>query len=72
MVALFRGPYTRVAFAETESAAGEAEIRLLERMTLTELRQFWTVRWGIAPTLRSVDLLRHLIAGGYRFAVSVD
>lgn len=60
------------AFAETESAAGEAEIRLLERMTLTELRQFWTARWGIAPTLRSVDLLRDLIAWRLQVAVSVD
>lgn len=40
----------------------EADIRLVETMSLSELRTFWTARWGLAPRFRSVDLLRRLIA----------
>jgi hypothetical protein len=42
--------------------AVEAEIRLIERMPLSELRALWVSRWGFAPRFRSVDLLRRLIA----------
>jgi hypothetical protein len=42
--------------------AVEAEIRLIERMPLPELRALWVSRWGFAPRFRSVDLLRRLIA----------
>ena len=44
------------------SNAVEAEIRLIENMSLQELRAVWSARWGLAPRLRSVDLLRRLIA----------
>lgn len=44
------------------SNAVEAEIRLIETMSLQELRAVWTERWGLAPRFRSVDLLRRLIA----------
>jgi hypothetical protein len=40
----------------------EAELAKLERMKLTELRTYWLARWGYAPRLRSVTLLRHLVA----------
>ena len=46
----------------TRSNAVEADIRLIETMSLPELRAMWTARWGPAPRFRSVDLLRRLIA----------
>ena len=46
----------------TPSNAVEAEIRLIETMSLQELRGMWKARWGLAPRFRSVDLLRRLIA----------
>lgn len=44
------------------TAAVEAEVRLLETMSLSGLRTFCAARWGMAPRFRSVDLLRRLIA----------
>lgn len=44
------------------SNAVEAEIRLIETMSLQELRTVWKARWGLAPRFRSADLLRRLIA----------
>ena len=46
----------------TPSNALEAEIRLIETMSLQELRTVWKARWGLAPRFRSADLLRRLIA----------
>ena len=46
----------------TPSNAVEAEIRLIETMSLQELRGMWKARWGLAPRFRSADLLRRLIA----------
>jgi len=40
----------------------EAQVRSLERMNLAALRDFWRARWGAAPTLRAVELLRLIIA----------
>lgn len=40
----------------------EAEIQLVAKMPLEELRRQWSVHWGLAPRFRSVDLLRRLIA----------
>ena len=40
----------------------EAEICLVEKMTLEELRRQWSTHWGAPPRFRSVDLLRRLIA----------
>ena len=40
----------------------EAELIKLEQMRLTELRAYWSAGWGYAPRLRSLILLRHLIA----------
>ena len=40
----------------------EGEIRLIETMSLQELRAVWLARWGFAPRFRSADLLRRLIA----------
>lgn len=39
-----------------------AELTRLEQMKLNELRDYWAAQWGLAPRLRSVVLLRHLIA----------
>ena len=47
---------------ELRTDAVEAEIRQVERLPLSELREFWSVRWGPPPRFRSVDLLRRLIA----------
>jgi hypothetical protein len=46
----------------TSTHAVEAEIRLIEAMSLHELRGVCLVRWGFAPRSRSADLLRYLIA----------
>ena len=46
----------------TRSHAVEAEIRLIETMSLQELRAAWSARWGLPPCFRSADLLRRLIA----------
>lgn len=40
----------------------EAQLDALELMDLRELRQFWVARWGAAPKLRSIDLLKRIIA----------
>lgn len=40
----------------------EAELIKLEQMKLAELRSYWSARWGYALRLRSLILLRHLIA----------
>jgi hypothetical protein len=40
----------------------EATLQTLETMTLERLRAFWLYTWGDPPELRSVVLLRHLIA----------
>jgi hypothetical protein len=40
----------------------EAQIDALEPMDLRELRQVWAARWGDPPKLRSVDLLKRIIA----------
>lgn len=37
-------------------------ISALETATLKELRAIWEARWGAPPRLRSLPLLRHLIA----------
>ena len=47
---------------EKAAAELEAELAKLEKMKLTELRTYWSARWGYAPRLRSVILFRHLIA----------
>ena len=47
---------------DTTAEAIEAEIRLVEKMTLEELRGQWSTHWGAPPRFRSVDLLRRLIA----------
>src|SRR6185437_6945692 len=39
-----------------------AEVQALERLDLEGLRAAWRERWGAPPKLRSVELLRHLIA----------
>lgn len=43
-------------------AAMEAEIEALARLDLDGLRRFWRGRYGVPPTIRSVDLLRHMLA----------
>ncbi|MDR3472251.1 MAG: DUF2924 domain-containing protein [Devosia sp.] len=40
----------------------EAQVRSLETMNLASLRAFWQARWGEPPRLRSVELLRLIIA----------
>jgi hypothetical protein len=40
----------------------EAEVRSIERVNLAALRDFWRARWGPAPKLRAVELLRMIIA----------
>lgn len=40
----------------------EAEVREVGAMSLSQLRAFWTAKWGRPPRFRSVDLLRRLIA----------
>ena len=47
---------------EQSLSALELELKTLERMPLHELRVFWGARWGRAPELRSVGLLRRMIA----------
>jgi len=47
---------------ETLTGAVETEIRLIEAMSLQELRATWCSRWGFAPRLRSAELMRSLIA----------
>ena len=46
----------------TGPAALEAEVHALEGMDLEGLRVEWRRRWGVAPTLRSVPFLRHMMA----------
>lgn len=40
----------------------EQEVRALESLDLDSLRAEWLGRWGEAPKLRSVELLRHMMA----------
>lgn len=40
----------------------EDEIRVLEELGLEALRTVWSRRFGAPPQLRSVELLRHLLA----------
>ena len=40
----------------------EAEVRALERLDLQGLQAVWRQRWGSSPTLRSPELLRHILA----------
>jgi hypothetical protein len=47
----------------------EAQVRALERMNLASLRDFWQARWGAAPNLRGVELLRLMIAWRIQAAV---
>lgn len=44
------------------TGAIEAEVRRIETLGLTELRDIWSTRWGLPPRFRSVELLRRLIA----------
>ena len=48
--------------AGVAAAELEAELAKLGTMKLAELRSYWSGRWGHSPRLRSVVLLRHLIA----------
>ena len=45
-----------------DSSQVEAQVRSLERMNLAALRDFWRAQWGAPPKLRSVELLRLIIA----------
>jgi len=47
----------------------EMEVRSLEGMNLAALRVFWRARWGAPPKLRSVELLRLIIAWRIQAAV---
>jgi hypothetical protein len=47
----------------------EAQVKSLERMNLSSLRAFWQTRWGEPPRLRSVELLRLIIAWRIQEAV---
>lgn len=47
---------------ETTDAELEQELDELEKMPLDELQAFWLIHWGYVPNLRSVTLMRHLIA----------
>ena len=40
----------------------ETQVRSLEQMNLKALRDFWQERWGSPPKLRSVELLRLIMA----------
>ncbi|MGZ6047400.1 MAG: DUF2924 domain-containing protein [Phenylobacterium sp.] len=42
--------------------AVEQELDALRSMTLAGLRSCWAKRWGVPPRLRSLALLRHMIA----------
>jgi hypothetical protein len=44
------------------AVAVEEELDSLTSMTLAGLRLYWAKRWGAPPRLRSVSLLRHMIA----------
>ena len=46
----------------TEVAELERAVLALEALDLEGLRAAWRQRWGTPPRLRSVQLLRHLIA----------
>ena len=46
----------------TEVAELERAVLALEALDLQGLRAAWRQRWGAPPRLRSVQLLRHLIA----------
>ena len=47
----------------------EEVLHRIDQMTLSELRLFWSGRWGAAPGLRSVGLLKHLIAWRIQVAI---
>ena len=40
----------------------DAQVRAIESMSLSELREAWRNSWGAPPKLRSVELLRLIIA----------
>ncbi len=44
------------------TASLEAQVEALMHLDLEGLRGFWAQGWGPVPKLRSVDLLRHLLA----------
>ena len=44
------------------SGALEALVHSIEQMTLEELRAAWNARYGAPPPLRSVQILRQLLA----------
>jgi len=46
----------------TDTSDIEAQVCALETMTLRGLRDAWRLRWGREPKLRSLDLLRRIIA----------
>jgi hypothetical protein len=46
-----------------------AQVSALEAMRLAELREFWRGQWGAPPKLRSVQLLRFIIAWRLQAAV---
>lgn len=46
----------------TTAEDDEAVLTSLEEMPLASLREEWRRRWGAPPTMRSVRILRHLIA----------
>lgn len=46
----------------TDRAGIEAEVGALECLALEELRSFWRERWGAPPPLRSLELLRLMLA----------
>ena len=50
------------ADSTTQPADLEAQVCALERMDLVGLRDFWRARWGREPRMRSVGLLRQIIA----------
>jgi hypothetical protein len=62
-ILLFGGPGVRIDISNDLSPSDiEAQVRSLERMNLVALRAFWKGRWGEPPKLRSVELLRLIIA----------
>lgn len=49
--------------------AMEAEVEALTRLDLNGLRDYWRSRYGVPPPIRSVDLLRHMLAWRIQSAV---
>lgn len=46
----------------TQAAEVEAQVSALIPMDLGELREFWRARWGPEPKMRSIGLLRLIVA----------